>query len=131
MSIEVINTENAPAPIGPYNQSIKAGGFLFVSGQIPLDPKTNTLVTGDIVAQAHQVLGNLRAILEKAHTDFSAVVKTTVFLSDMSYFAQVNEVYAQYFTANEPARECVAVRTLPKNVDVEISVIAFVGSFGS
>ncbi len=131
MSIEIINTENAPAPIGPYNQSVKAGGFLFVSGQIPIDPKSNAIIEGDVVAQAHQVFKNLGAILDKAQASFEMVVKTTVFISDMSLFGQVNEVYAQYFTKNEPARECVAVKTLPKNVDVEVSVIAYIGRFGS
>lgn len=124
MKKHIINTENAPAPIGPYNQSVKAGGLLFVSGQIPLIPATMELVTGDVAAQTHQVFKNLEAILKAAGLDFSAVVKATVFLSDMSLFGTVNEVYAQYFTENEPARECVAVKTLPKNVDVEISVIA-------
>lgn len=127
MSLEIINTDNAPAPIGPYNQSVKAGGFLFVSGQIPIDPSSNTLVEGDVKAQAHQVFKNLKAILTAAQLDFANVVKTTVFLSDMSLFGAVNEIYATYFTENEPARECVAVRTLPKNVDVEVSVIAFAG----
>ncbi|MGF7231288.1 RidA family protein [Arachidicoccus sp.] len=127
MSKELINTTNAPAPVGPYNQAIKAGGFLFVSGQIAIDPATNQLFSGDLAGETHLVFKNLQAVLQEAGLNFKHVVKASVFLSDMSLFAQVNEIYAQYFTEDEPARETVAVKTLPKNVNVEISVIAFEG----
>lgn len=127
MSKEIINTSQAPAAIGPYNQATKAGGFLYVSGQIPLDSETMELVNESIEAETHQVFKNLKAILDVADASFEKVVKATVFLSDMAHFATVNGIYAQYFTENAPARECVAVKTLPKNVNVEISVIAFIG----
>lgn len=127
MSKQIINTTAAPAPVGPYNQAIKAGGFLYVSGQIAIDPSTNELFKGDLKGETHLVFNNLKAVLKEAGLDFSHVVKASVFLSDMGLFAEVNEIYAQYFTQNEPARECVAVKTLPKNVNVEISVIAFEG----
>lgn len=127
MSKQIINTDAAPAPVGPYNQAVKAGGFLFASGQIAIDPATNELFKGDLQGETHLVFKNIRAVLKEAGLDFSHVVKASVFLSDMGLFAQVNEIYAQYFTENEPARECVAVKTLPKNVNVEISVIAFEG----
>jgi 2-iminobutanoate/2-iminopropanoate deaminase len=124
MSKEILNTTKAPAPIGPYNQAVKANGFLFVSGQIAINHETNELVIDNIVNETHQVMKNLKAILTNANMDFGNVVKTTIFLSDMALFAQVNEIYAQYFTSDFPARETIAVRTLPKNVNVEISVIA-------
>jgi len=124
MSKQIINTTNAPAPIGPYNQAVKAGDLLFVSGQIPIDPATNNLIEGSIKEEAHQVMKNLRAILDEAKITFEHIVKTTIFLSDMSLFADVNEVYGSYFKGNYPARETVAVKGLPKNVNVEISVIA-------
>jgi 2-iminobutanoate/2-iminopropanoate deaminase len=123
----IINTTNAPAPIGPYSQSVAANGFLFVSGQIALNPATGELVTGDVEAEARQVMANLQAILTEAGIDFSSVVKTTIFLKDMNDFARVNEVYGSYFTSNFPARETVQVAALPKNVNVEISVIAIKG----
>ena len=128
MSKQVINTEKAPAPIGPYNQSIMAGGFLFVSGQIPTDPLTGELVTGDIKIETHQCMKNLEAILSEAKLTFEHVVKTTIFLTDMSLFAEVNEVYGSYFKGDFrgdfPARETVAVKALPKGANVEISMIA-------
>jgi 2-iminobutanoate/2-iminopropanoate deaminase len=120
----VINTTNAPAPIGPYNQSIAAGGLLFVSGQIAIDPATGELVLDDIKTETTLVMENIKAILTAAGIDFSHIVKTTIFLKDMQSFAQVNEVYGSYFTADFPARETVAVAGLPKNVNVEISVTA-------
>jgi 2-iminobutanoate/2-iminopropanoate deaminase len=123
----IINTTNAPAPIGPYSQSVAANGFLFVSGQIALNPATGELVTSDVEAEARQVMANLQAILTEAGIDFSSVVKTTIFLKDMNDFARVNEVYGSYFTSNFPARETVQVAALPKNVNVEISVIAIKG----
>jgi 2-iminobutanoate/2-iminopropanoate deaminase len=121
---KVINTDKAPAPIGPYNQSVKANGFLFISGQIAIVPATGDLEMSSIDAETHQVMNNLKAILHEAGTDFSAVVKTTIFLSDMSLFAAVNEVYGSYFSGDHPARETVAVKGLPKGVNVEISMIA-------
>ena len=124
MSKQIINTPKAPAPIGPYNQSVKAGDLLFVSGQVAIDPVTNELITGDTAAETHRVMQNLQAILTEAKLSFEHVVKTTIFLSDMGLFATVNEVYGSYFTGDYPARETVAVKTLPKSVNVEISVIA-------
>ncbi|MFC4262548.1 RidA family protein [Ferruginibacter yonginensis] len=125
MSKVVINTSNAPAPIGPYNQAVKAGNFLFCSGQIALDAQSGALVNDSIEAETHQVMKNIAAILTAAGAGFEHIVKTTIFLSDMSLFATVNETYGSYFTADFPARETVAVKGLPKNVNVEISVTAF------
>lgn len=124
MSKQIVQTTKAPAPIGPYNQAVKAGGFLFVSGQICINPATNELIEGNIQEEATQVMNNLKAILEEAKLTFEHVVKTTIFLSDMSLFAQVNEVYGSYFSGDFPARETVAVKGLPKGVHVEISVVA-------
>jgi 2-iminobutanoate/2-iminopropanoate deaminase len=124
MAGTIINTTSAPAPIGPYNQAVKANGFLFISGQIAIDPTTNNIDAKTLEEEAEQVMKNLEAILTAAGSDFSQVVKTTIFLSDMSLFQQVNEVYGRYFTGNFPARETVAVLGLPKNVNVEISMIA-------
>jgi len=122
---EIINTNQAPAPIGPYNQAVKAGNTLYISGQIPLSPETNELIVGDIAGETKQVLENLHAILMAADYSFADVVKTSIFLSDMANFGAVNEVYAEYFTENAPARETVAVKGLPKGVNVEISLIAW------
>ncbi|HVS91957.1 MAG TPA: RidA family protein [Mucilaginibacter sp.] len=121
---KIINTNNAPAPIGPYSQAVDTGSFLFVSGQIPANPATGEIVSGDIKAEANQVMENIGAILMAAGLDFRNIVKTTIFLTDMQTFGQVNEVYGTYFTDNFPARETVQVAALPKNVNVEISVIA-------
>ena len=121
---KIINTTNAPAPIGPYNQAVEAGGLLFVSGQIPSNPATGEIVTSGIKDEAKQVMENIGAILTAAGLSFANVVKTTIFLTDMGTFAQVNEVYGGYFTNDFPARETVQVPALPKNVNVEISVIA-------
>ena len=120
----IIYTENAPEPIGPYSQAVQTGNLLFISGQIPVDPKSNQLVGGTIIDEAKQVMKNLEALLFKAGFSFEDVVKTTIFLRDMNYFAEVNEVYGSYFHAEFPARETVAVLGLPKNVNVEISLIA-------
>lgn len=120
----IINTANAPAPIGPYNQAVLSGDMLFISGQIALIPGTADLANADIAAEANQVMKNLNAILTEAGMDFSHVVKTTIFLSDMDLFVAVNEVYGSYFTSDYPARETVAVKGLPKSVNVEISMIA-------
>lgn len=128
MEKTVIRTNDAPAPIGPYNQAIKAGNFLFVSGQIALDPKDGTLYKGDIGTETEKVMENLKAILTEAGLDFSHVVKSTIFLMDMGQFAAVNEVYGRHFeTETAPARETVQVAGLPKGVNVEISVIAIAG----
>lgn len=124
MEKTIIQTSDAPAPIGPYNQAVKANGFLFVSGQIAINPATGELNTGSIEEETHQVMQNLSAVLHTAGHNFANIVKTTIFLSDMSLFSAVNEVYGSYFTGNYPARETVAVKGLPKNVNVEISVIA-------
>ncbi len=124
MTKQIINTNNAPAPIGPYNQAVKSGNFLFVSGQVALKPGTNDLANADIIEETHQVLQNLKVILAEAGMDFSNIVKTTIFLSDMELFSRVNEIYAKYFEGDFPARETVAVKGLPKNANVEISVIA-------
>jgi 2-iminobutanoate/2-iminopropanoate deaminase len=121
---QIINTDKAPAPIGPYNQSAKANGLLFISGQIAMDPATGNIDATDIEGETHQVMKNLAAILAAAGLDFSAVVKTTIFLTDMSLFTAVNSIYADYFTGDYPARETVAVKGLPKGVNVEISMIA-------
>ena len=120
----VINTVNAPAPIGPYSQAIVAGDFIFVSGQVAIDAATGELVLDDIKTETTKVMENIKAILTEAGIGFGHIVKTTIFLTDMQNFAQVNEVYGSYFTDNFPARETVAVAGLPKNVNVEISVTA-------
>ena len=122
---KVLNTEHAPAAIGPYNQAIQAGNTLYVSGQIPLIPTSMELVTTGVADETHQVLKNVQAILTHAGYALEDVVKASIFISNMDDFATINDVYAQYFTDNQPARECVAVKTLPKNVNVEISVIAW------
>ena len=123
---EIINTKAAPAPIGPYNQAVKAGNTLYVSGQIALSPQTDELISGSVADEAKQALENLSAVLTEAGYSFNDVVKTTIFLRDMGDFAAVNEVYGTYFTEDlAPARETVAVAGLPKNVRVEISVIAW------
>ena len=122
---EPLSTPNAPAAIGPYSQAIRAGDFLFVSGQIPLDPATGTLIQGDIAEQTHRVLRNLAAILEAAGASFQHVVKTTVYLADMSEFAAMNEIYGTYFPAPAPARATVQAARLPRDVRVEIDLIAY------
>lgn len=121
---QIIHTPMAPAPIGPYSQAVQAGNFLFVSGQIPLDPTTGELVNGSVSDEAHQVMKNLKALLEQAGMTFSNVVKTSIFLKSMDDFAAVNTVYGSFFSGDYPARETVAVAGLPKDVRVEISVIA-------
>ncbi|HBG2666259.1 TPA: RidA family protein [Clostridioides difficile] len=124
MKHEVIHTNDASAALGPYSQAIKAGNLLFVSGQVPLVPETMEVVEGDVQAQTAQSLKNLKAILAESGADFSNVVKTTVFIKDMNEFGAINEVYAEYFGENKPARACVEVARLPKDVKVEIEVIA-------
>ncbi|HII61291.1 2-iminobutanoate/2-iminopropanoate deaminase [Pyrococcus horikoshii] len=122
---EVIFTENAPKPIGPYSQAIKAGNFLFIAGQIPIDPKTGEIVKGDIKDQTRQVLENIKAILEAAGYSLNDVIKVTVYLKDMNDFAKMNEVYAEYFGESKPARVAVEVSRLPKDVLIEIEAIAY------
>lgn len=124
MEKKIINTPNAPAPIGPYSQAVQTGHFLFISGQIPIDPATGKVEASDSIGETHQVMHNLKAILSAAGITFDHVVKTTILLSDMSLFADVNEVYGKYFSGDFPARETYAVKTLPKNVNVEISMTA-------
>ena len=121
---KIIETSNAPAPIGPYNQAIEANGMLFISGQIALKPGTDMLMTNDVQTETTQVMQNLEAILTEAGLNFSHVVKSSIFLSDMKLFAEVNNIYGKYFSENAPARETVAVLGLPKGVNVEISMIA-------
>jgi 2-iminobutanoate/2-iminopropanoate deaminase len=121
---EIISTSQAPAAIGPYSQAVLAGNTLYCSGQIAIDPATGDLVDDGIVSETMQVMKNIEAVLEAANMSFSNVVKVSIFMSDMGYYTNINEVYAQYFTENPPAREAVAVKTLPKNVNVEMSVIA-------
>lgn len=124
MKKQIINTKNAPAPIGPYNQATKANGMLFISGQIPLNPKTGELITISIEEETHMVMKNLQAILEEAKLTFDNVLKTSIFISDMNNFSKINEVYGSYFSGEYPARETVQVARLPKDVNVEISAIA-------
>jgi 2-iminobutanoate/2-iminopropanoate deaminase len=124
MAKEIINTSNAPAPIGPYNQAVVAGNMLFISGQICLDPTTGNLKNRDIQDETHQVMQNLKCILTEAGMSFNNVVKTTIFITDMNQFSEINEVYGKYFEGNFPARETVQVSALPKFVNVEISMIA-------
>jgi 2-iminobutanoate/2-iminopropanoate deaminase len=122
-----IDTPNAPAAIGPYSQAIAAGGFIYTSGQIALDAATGQLDMADIATETHRVMRNLKAVLHAGCADFSHVVKTTIYLSDMAHYATVNEVYASYFEFDPPAREAVQVAGLPKGVNVEISMVAFIG----
>jgi 2-iminobutanoate/2-iminopropanoate deaminase len=124
MEKKVINTTSAPEPIGPYSQAIHTGNFLFISGQVALKPGTSEMNNADITQEVRQVMANLHAILVAASMDFANVVKTTIFLSDMSFFDKVNETYNTFFKNDFPARETVAVKGLPKNANVEISMIA-------
>jgi 2-iminobutanoate/2-iminopropanoate deaminase len=122
--IETVATDRGPKAIGPYSQAIRANGFVFLSGQIPLDPKTQHVVEGDVAAQTERVLENLKGVVEAAGSSLQRVVKTTVFLADMDDFAAMNEVYSRYFTAHPPARSTVEVSRLPKSARVEIDLIA-------
>jgi 2-iminobutanoate/2-iminopropanoate deaminase len=126
MEKRIIVTPEAPEPIGPYNQAVMAGNLLFISGQVAINPKNGAVEAQDIFEETHQVMHNLRAVLHASGLDFKNVVKTTIFLTDMALFTSVNEVYGKYFNGEFPARETVAVRGLPKNVNVEISMIAVV-----
>ena len=122
---QVIYTKEAPDPIGPYSQAIQAGNMLFLSGQVAIDPDSNELIVGGINQETEQVMKNIKKLLEQSGYSFSEVVKTTIFLSDMRHFADVNKVYGSFFKGDFPARETVAVLGLPKNANVEISVTAY------
>ncbi|RZK53620.1 MAG: RidA family protein [Pedobacter sp.] len=124
---KVIITTGAPAPIGPYSQAIVANGFLFASGQVAINPENGELNVGTIADETHQVMRNIKAVLIESEYAFEDIVKTTIFLSDMNLFAEVNEIYGSYFTDTFPARETVAVKGLPKGVNVEISITAYKG----
>lgn len=124
---KIINTNSAPAPIGPYSQAVLAGNTLYVSGQIAIDPFDGSLVTINVIREANQVMTNIGEVLKAAGMDYSNIVKSTIFLKDLNDFATVNEVYGNYFKGNFPARETVQVSKLPKDVNVEISVIAVKG----
>lgn len=124
--MKVINTNNAPAAIGPYSQAVKVDNLLFISGQLPMDPNTMSIVPGTIKDQTVRVIENLKAILEEVGLTLNNVAKTTVFIKDMNDFADINEVYASYFTDNKPARACVEVARLPKDVGVEIEAVAVI-----
>jgi len=126
MKKKVIQTEKAPKAIGPYSQAIQAGSFLFLSGQIPLDPKTGELVKGDIRQQTKQVLENLKGVLESEKLEMKDVVKVTIFLKDIGDFNQVNEVYATYFPSSPPARSTIQVAKLPRDAEIEIEAIALI-----
>jgi 2-iminobutanoate/2-iminopropanoate deaminase len=124
MDKQIIPTEEAPAPIGPYSQAVMSGGTLYISGQVAIDPSTNQVIAGDIEAEARQVMHNVGAILKAYGLDYGHIVKTTIFLKDMADFARVNTVYGSFFEKDFPARETVEVSRLPKDVKVEISCIA-------
>lgn len=124
MEKQIINSTNASAPIGPYNQAVQAGNMLFISGQIALNPESGQMEQSDIIAETHRVMQNLRNILSEAGMDFSDVVKSTIFIMNMGDFGQINEVYGKYFSGYFPARETVQVAALPKGANVEISMIA-------
>ena len=126
MKKEIINTTKAPAALGPYSQAIKAGNTIYVSGQIPLIPETMEIISDDVQEQTKQSLENVKAVLEAAEATLNDVVKASVFIKDMNDFTKINEIYATYFTENKPARACVEVARLPKDVKVEIEVIAVV-----
>jgi 2-iminobutanoate/2-iminopropanoate deaminase len=127
MKREIISTSDAPAAIGPYSQAVRAGELLFVSGQIPIDPASGELVRGDVQTETRQVLNNLKAILEAAGSSLEKVVKATVFIADMNQFGAINDVYAEFFSTAPPARACVEVARLPKDVQVEIEAVALAG----
>ena len=130
MEKKIINTSNAPAPIGPYNQGVLVNGTLYISGQICIDPSTGNLKNKDIQEETHQVMQNLKNILQEAGMNFNHVAKTTIFITDMHQFGAINEVYGKYFDSNFPARETVQVSALPKFVNIEISMIAVKGKGG-
>lgn len=123
--METIKTNKAPAAIGPYSQAVKAGDFLYISGQIPIDPATGEIVSGDIQVQTNQCMKNLQAICEAAGVTLKNAVKTTIFITDLQEFTKVNETYGKYFAENAPARACVEVSALPKNVAVEVEAVVY------
>ncbi|TDQ09352.1 RidA family protein [Pedobacter metabolipauper] len=122
---KIVNTTNAPAPIGPYSQAVIANGFLFLSGQVAINPETGDVIKSSVADETHQVMRNIKAVLLEAGYGFEDVVKVTIFLSDMDLFAEINEIYGSYFEGNFPARETLAVKGLPKGVNIEISVTAY------
>lgn len=124
---KIIFTEGAPKAIGPYSQAVRAGDFLFLSGQIPLNPRTGEIVKGDIKVQTERVMENIKAVLQAAGADFSRVVRSGIFLKSLEDFAAVNEVYGRYFPQNPPARSTVEVSRLPRDVGIEIDVVAYLG----
>lgn len=124
----IIETSNAPAPIGPYSQAVVLGDVMYCSGQVAINPTNGELVMGSLNDETHQVMKNIKALLDEVGASFDDIVKTSIFLSDMGLFAEVNEIYGSYFTADYPARETVAVKTLPKSVNVEISVTVWLGN---
>ncbi len=126
MQKKIVQSNNAPAPIGPYSQAVQAGNTLYVSGQVPIDPASGEMIQTNITEETHQVMKNLQAILQAAGSSFTQVVKCTIFIRDMGQFSAINEAYGQYFPENPPARETVEVSRLPKDVNVEISCIATV-----
>lgn len=126
MSKKIIFTKDAPAPIGPYSQAVIAGGMVYLSGQIALHPETGNLVNDSLESETHQVMKNIKSLLTASGSDFSKVIKTSIFLKDMNHFAAVNAVYGSYFSGDFPARETIEVARLPKDVQVEISMIALV-----
>lgn len=126
MNKEIVSTKKAPEAIGPYSQGVKAGNIVYTSGQLPIDPKTNELITGDIKRETKQSMENVIAILNEAGASLKDVVKVTIFVKDMNNFAQVNEVYGEYFKEHKPARSCVEVAKLPKDGDLEIEAIAII-----
>lgn len=125
MDMRIINTAAAPMPVGPYSQAVVAGGFLFVSGQVPMNPVTGKLVTGSILDKTRQVLENIRAILEASGTDLAGVVKTTVYLRDLRAFDAVNQVYGEFFGQARPARTTIEVARLPRDAEIEMDAVAF------
>ena len=125
MKKDIITSKNAPAAIGPYSPALKVGNLIFASGQLPIDPKTGKIIEGDIEAQARMALENLKTVLEPYSVSMENIVKTTIFLKDMDNFARVNKVYGEYFTEKFPARSCIEVACLPKDVDIEVEAIAF------
>jgi 2-iminobutanoate/2-iminopropanoate deaminase len=126
MSLEIIQTEQAPKAVGPYSQAIKVGNWLFCSGQIGIDPNTGELVSSDFVEQANQVLKNLQAVIQAAGTDLTKIVKVEVFLTDLGYFSTFNQIYAHWLGDHKPARQTIGVASLPKNALIEVSLIAWV-----
>jgi len=124
MKKQILNSDKAPAPVGPYSHAVRAGDMLYCSGQIPLDAKTGEVLKGSVAEQAELSLSNVKTLLEDFGLNLNAVLKTSVFLTDMATFAEFNEVYSKYFNESKPARSCVAVKQLPKGVDVEVEVIA-------